>query len=54
MEVNMLMADNNVTTENEKASGDDSAQAKIEWHQGFYGGIELELREWKDVLSFQT
>ena len=27
---------------------------KILWHPGFYGGIELELREWKADLSFET
>lgn len=27
---------------------------RIKWHPGFYGGIELELREYRDVLSFET
>ena len=26
---------------------------RISWHQGFYGGIELELRQWKSVLTFR-
>ena len=26
---------------------------RIAWHQGFYGGIELELRQWKSVLTFR-
>lgn len=25
---------------------------RIAWHQGFYGGLELELRQWKSVLTF--
>ena len=27
---------------------------RIKWHPGFYGGIELELRDYRDVLSFET
>ena len=26
----------------------------IQWHQGFYSGLELELREYKDILTFET
>jgi len=27
---------------------------KIQWHPGFYGGIELDLRDYKDDLVFET
>lgn len=27
---------------------------KIQWHQGFYSGMELELREYSDILEFET
>ena len=27
---------------------------RINWHQGFYGGIELELRDYRDILDFDT
>ncbi|MBR6229692.1 MAG: hypothetical protein IKQ97_08145 [Eubacterium sp.] len=27
---------------------------KVSWHQGFCSGLELELREYKDVLEFDT
>lgn len=27
---------------------------KIQWHPGFYSGLELELRDYKDYLEFQT
>ena len=26
---------------------------KIQWHSGFYGGIELDLRDYKDDLAFE-
>ena len=29
-------------------------QRRIQWHQGFYSGMELELSEYKDVLTFET
>ena len=27
---------------------------KIQWHQGFYSGMELELNEYRDALVFET
>lgn len=27
---------------------------RINWHQGFYGGIELELRDYRGILDFDT
>ncbi|MBQ9347675.1 MAG: hypothetical protein IJT94_10115, partial [Oscillibacter sp.] len=27
-------------------------ESRIAWHQGFYGSMELELRQWKSVLTF--
>ena len=47
------MAEKNTQTESGMSSNDDVAQTRVQWHQGFYGGMELDLREWKDVLSFQ-
>ena len=29
-------------------------KTKIQWHQGFYSSIELELREYHDSLVFDT
>ena len=52
MEVSSLMSEKTTHAESAMASHDDAASSRIQWHQGFYGGIELELREWKDVLSF--
>ena len=26
----------------------------IQWHQGFYSGLKLELREYKDILEYDT
>ena len=28
-------------------------QEKIQWHQGFFGGIQLDLRAYKDSLTFE-
>ena len=27
---------------------------KIQWHPGFYSGLELELREYREYLEFNT
>ena len=27
---------------------------KIQWHQGFYSGLKLELREYNDILEYET
>ena len=32
--------------------GRNDAENRISWHQGFYGGMELELRPWKAILTF--
>lgn len=34
--------------------GETNKTAKIHWHPGFYGGIELELREYRELLEFET
>ena len=33
---------------------EEKTKKKIQWHPGFYGGIELELRENKESLEFIT
>ena len=30
-----------------------NAEEKIQWHQGFFGGIQLDLRAYKDSLTFE-
>ena len=41
------MGENNKTSEN-------TNQGRIDWHSGFYSGIELELKDYKDALCFET
>ncbi len=29
-------------------------EERIKWHPAFYGGIELDLREYRDYLEFES
>ena len=34
-------------------TGNGNAEEKIQWHQGFFGGIQLDLRAYRDSLTFE-
>ena len=39
---------------NQKETNQPGQKPRLSWHQGFYGGIGLELRRWKAALSFDS
>ena len=42
------------STKNGIENNTTTADSKIQWHQGFYSSIELELNRYKDSLVFET
>ena len=36
-----------------KKARDERAEEKIQWHQGFFGGIQLDLRAYRESLTFE-